>query len=116
MMGTYYGLRPIVREVDGVKVQEPFDFSIFKDMWLDVKADVGESSYWSQIAALQTLDNMLAAGHLDIVQYLERVPDEYIPQKQELIDEIRQRMAAQAQAQAQMDALAQLAGRVPAIA
>lgn len=130
MMGTYYGMRPIVREeeVDVPKMNalgqpeidltgnivtekvqrkntEMFDFSIFKDMWFDVKADVGESSYWSQIAANQTLDNMLAQGHIDIVQYLERVPDEYIPQKDELISQVKQRMAAmqaQAQIQAQM--------------
>lgn len=105
MMGTYYGLRPIVREVEvpdpmggpsqTQKVTQMFDFSIFKDMWLDVRADVGESSYWSQIAANQTLDNMLAAGHIDIVQYLERVPDEYIPQKDALISQIQQRMMEQ---------------------
>jgi hypothetical protein len=109
MMGTYYGMRPIVREMEVVdpmtgqpaqqKVTEMFDFSVFKDMWLDVKADVGESSYWSQIAANQTLDNMLAQGHIDIVQYLERVPDEYIPQKDELISQVQQRML-EAQAQA----------------
>lgn len=107
MMGTYYGLRPIVREVEvpdqatgqtiRKKETQMFDFSIFKDMWMDVKADVGESSYWSQIAANQTLDNMLAAGHIDIVEYLKRVPDEYIPQKQELIQVIQQRMMQQQQ-------------------
>lgn len=126
MMGTYYGLRPIVREVkvDKPKVDEfgqvafdnmgqmvteqvsqketqMFDFSIFKDMWLDVKADVGESSYWSQIAANQTLDNMLATGHIDIIQYLERVPDEYIPDKDALISDIQARMQKQAQMQAE---------------
>lgn len=114
MMGTYYGLRPIVREIEvptpptidpmtGMpiasgetqkqKVADMYDFSIFKDLWLDVKADVGESSYWSQIAANQTLDNLLAQGHLDIVQYLDRVPDEYIPQKEDLIAEVKKRMA-----------------------
>lgn len=122
MMGTYYGLRPIVREQEvpdpadltgqstvRQKVAEMFDFSVFKDMWLDVKADVGESSYWSQIAANQTLDNMLSQGAIDIVQYLERVPDEYIPQKQELIAELQQRMMqAQIAAQAQAEQQAQL--------
>lgn len=109
MMGTYYGPRPIVREVEvpdpltgemrRQKIPQMFDFSIFKDMWLDVKADVGESSYWSQIAANQTLDNLLAAGHIDIIQYLQRVPDEYIPQKDDLIADIQARMQAQAQAE-----------------
>jgi len=112
MMGTYYGPRPIVREVQvpdpmtgqpvRQKVAQMFDFSVFKDMWLDVKADVGESSYWSQIAANQTLDNMLGAGHIDIIQYLERVPDEYIPNKDELIQEIQARMQQQINMQAMM--------------
>lgn len=92
MMGTYYGVRPITIEQNGEKIPFEYDFSTFKTMWLDVRADVGESSYWSEIAAVQTLDNLLANGHLDILDYLERVPDEYIPQKQELISKLEQRM------------------------
>ncbi len=95
MMGTYYGLRPIAVEVEGVKEVQMFDFSNLKDIWLDVSADVGESSYWSEIAAIQTLDSLLTNGHLDIIDYLERVPDEYIPQKQELISSIEERMQQQ---------------------
>jgi hypothetical protein len=113
MMGTYYGLRPIVREINGQKITQMFDFSIFKNMWLDVKADVGESSYWSQIAANQTLDNLLAAGHIDMIQYLERVPDEYIPQKQELIADIQARMQAQAELQARQMIMQQGAQPLP---
>lgn len=122
-MGTYYGLRPIVREIEvplpptfdpmtGMpmasgetqkqKVTDMFDFSIFKDLWLDVKADVGESSYWSQIAANQTLDNLLSQGQIDLVQYLERVPDEYIPQKEDLITAVKKRMADMQAQQAMM--------------
>lgn len=101
MMGTYYGVRPIVMEREGQKTIEQFDFSTLKDMWLHVRADVGESSYWSEIASVQTLDNLLNQGHLDILDYLERVPEEYIPQKQELIANIEQRMQQQAMMQQQ---------------
>jgi hypothetical protein len=45
MMGTYYGVRPIVVDVQGQKQLIQYDFSQFKDMWLNVRADVGESSY-----------------------------------------------------------------------
>lgn len=92
MMGTYYGLRPISIEREGQKVVQMFDFRQFKDMWLDVRADVGESSYWSEIAAQQTLDNLLQGGYLDIVDYLERVPEEYIPQKEDLISKLKEQM------------------------
>lgn len=115
MMGTYYGKRPIVKDR---KMQEPmldasgnptidpntgmmqmqsisrrvvedFDFAQFKHLWLNIRADVGATSYYSEIAMTQTLDNLRAAGVLDVIQYLERVPDKLIPKKGELIDELK---------------------------
>lgn len=100
MMGTYYGTRPIIVEQEGQKMAVPYDFSQFKNMWLNVRADVGESSYWSEIAALQTLDMLLQGGYLEIIDYLDRVPEEYIPQKQELINTIREKLQQAEQQQA----------------
>jgi hypothetical protein len=97
MMGTYYGVRPLVIERGGVKELAQFDFSLFKNTWLNVRADVGEASYWSEIASLQTLDMLLDREKIDFIDYLERVPDEYIPQKQELIGKIKQQMEMQQQ-------------------
>jgi CDP-glycerol glycerophosphotransferase (TagB/SpsB family) len=59
------------------------------------RADVGESSYWSEIASLQTLDSLLDREKIEFIDYLERVPDEYIPQKEELISKIKQQMQMQ---------------------
>lgn len=73
----------------------------FRDLIMNVKIDVGASTYWSEIASLQTLDNLLMNGHLDIVQYLERVPNGIIEKKQELIDNIKIRMEQQAMMQQQ---------------
>jgi hypothetical protein len=106
MMGTYYGERPIVIEQEGVKQVMNFDFSTFKNMWLNVRADVGESSYWSEIAAIQTLDNLLGQNRIEFLDYLERVPDEYIPQKQELISKLKQAIQMQQQ-QAEQQAMMQ---------
>ncbi|WP_243299134.1 portal protein [Bacillus litorisediminis] len=92
MMGTYYGLRPLTIDIEGEKQVVEFDFSQFKNLWFDVRADVGESSYWSEVAAIQTLDSLLMNQHLDIIDYLERVPPEYIPQKEQLIAKIKERM------------------------
>lgn len=119
MMGTYYGERPIVVEREGQKVLEQFDFGVFKDLWLNVSADVGEASYWSEIAAVETLDNLLNNGHIDIIEYLKRVPDEYIPQKQDLINEVSQRMQMmqqQEQMMAEQEAMMQgapMGGEMP---
>lgn len=120
MMGTYYGQRPIVRErefrelitgQDGApmidpmtgqmqektvvrRVIEDYDFSQFKDLWFNVKVNAGATTQYSEIAMVQTLDNLRREGTLEIVDYLERVPDKLIPRKQELIDAIKQRTGA----------------------
>jgi hypothetical protein len=50
---------------------------------------VGASSYWSEISSLNTLDGLLKQNKITTVQYLERLPDGLISEKQKLIDEIR---------------------------
>ena len=125
-MGTYYGTRPVVVDQefeefitgpDGTpqidpqtgqmmtqkivrKVLKEFDFSQFKHLWLNLRVDVGATPYFSEIAMTQTLDNLRADGTLDVIQYLERIPDKLIPKKQELIDELKGRIAEGKQANA----------------
>jgi hypothetical protein len=105
MIGTYYGTRPIIKDVEeqdpmtneAIKKKEVtmYDFSQLKDLWLSTSVDVGESSYWSELASVQTLDNLLKNKYIDVVQYLERMPDGYIDEKTELINEIKDRMKAE---------------------
>lgn len=79
-------------------VQVEFDFGVLKDLPMALKLDVGASSYYSEIAAMQTLDNLLMNGHINAVQYLERIPDGNIPRRRALIEELKQQMQmAQAQ-------------------
>jgi hypothetical protein len=116
-MGAYYGQRYIDMTVDSVPpnmlpeevrnfaqaglapdmtIPVPFDFAQLKNVPMQLKLDVGASSYWSEIASLQTLDNLLMQNKIDVVQYLERVPDGFIPKRQELIAELKSaQMAAQ---------------------
>lgn len=129
-MGTYYGKRPIVVEEEfeepvmasgGVpqiepqtgqmatqkivrKVLKEFDFAQFKHLWLNLRVDVGATTYFSEIAMTQTLDNLRRDGTLDVIQYLERIPDKLIPKKQELIDELKGRIAEGKQANAEAGA------------
>lgn len=116
-MGEYYGKRYVdmttpeeVRQVyDFIGQETPaeipmqFDFSQLKDMPMHIKLDIGASSYYSEIASIQTLDNLLKMGKIDTVQYLERIPDGYIPGRRELINELKEQqrnaMAMQAQIQ-----------------
>lgn len=116
-MGEYYGKRYVdmttpeeVRQVyDFIGQETPaeipmqFDFSRLKDMPMHIKLDIGASSYYSEIASIQTLDNLLKMGKIDTIQYLERIPDGYIPGRRELINELKEQqrnaMAMQAQMQ-----------------
>ncbi|MGM9555058.1 MAG: hypothetical protein ACI3VM_01270 [Oscillospiraceae bacterium] len=117
MMGTYYGERPLVRDrefseivtgADGTpmidpmtgtmmqntvtrRVLEKFDFKQFKHLYLNVRVDVGATSTYSEISIVQTLDNLRRDGTLEVIDYLERIPDKLIPRKAELITELRKR-------------------------
>lgn len=129
MMGTYYGKRPLSRMRDfeeivkdpagnpimdpatGMmktqhvkrRVMEEFDFSQLKKLWLNVAVEVGATTRYSEIAMVQTLDNLRRDGTLDIIAYLERIPDRLIPRKQELIDDLKAKVAEQ---EAQQSAMA----------
>lgn len=90
------------------KMAVSFDFSTLKDVPMSLKLDVGASAYWSEIASTTTLDNLLASGQITIVEYLERLPDDYVNDKQGLLNAVRARLGAQ---QAAVQAMAQQGGQ-----
>ena len=107
LMRAYYGtryveVRPSEAQRDLSMEQSsqpaPFDFSVLNEVPLSLKLDVGGSAYWSEIAQMNTLDNLLTQGKISVVDYLERVPSGYISNQQELIQAIKAREAAQMQA------------------
>lgn len=95
MMGVNYGMREIVVHKDGEESIITFDFSQMAGLWMRVRADVGASSYWSEIIQQQTLDNLLSGSRIEFIDYLERIPDTSFPRKQELIDQLRSAAMAQ---------------------
>jgi hypothetical protein len=110
-MANYYGTRQVLADqpegfspvaaMADIKADEklpvPFDFGQLKALSLSLKLDVGASAYWSEIASMQTLDNLLVRGKIDLIDYLERVPNGYITKQQELVDKLRDAQAAKAQ-------------------
>lgn len=74
------------RLTGGTLPQEAFSAVLFS-----CTAEAGASSYWSELATVSTLDNLLAAGHISIAQYLDRLPDGYLPKRTELLTEIKER-------------------------
>lgn len=120
-MAEYYGKRavdmPTPPQVEQVfqflqqadvpsEVPMQFDFKTLKDMPMDLKLDVGASSYYSEIASIQTLDNLLKMNKISVVQYLERIPDGYVPGRRELILELKEQEKKAMQMQAAMSGMA----------
>jgi hypothetical protein len=105
--------RVLTIEREGQAVQIPFDGSQYNQTTFSLKIDVGASTQWSEIASIQTLDNLLEKQHITFRQYLERIYNGLIPQKQELIDEIEQ-MEAGMQFQALEDFVSQLSPELQA--
>ena len=92
-----YGKRSLRVETGGKVSYIPFDADRYKDMMLSARIEVGPSTLWATSTVISTLDNLLQSGKIDIVQFLERIPEGIIPKKQELINEIRALQQAQAQ-------------------
>jgi len=91
-MAAKYGTRPVViTQKDGSRIVKSFDFSKLQGMDLHTSVDVGETTYYSEIAAVQTLDNLLQNGMIEMIDYLERIPKEMIPRKDELIAKIKEK-------------------------
>jgi len=82
------GEQPLGMQLPVQTFVRPFDFSILKDLQLSIKQDVGASSYWSEMASMQTLDNLLMNKLITPKQYIERLPNGYITKKQELLDDL----------------------------
>lgn len=85
------GEQPLGMDLPPQIFMEPFNFSVLKKLQLSIRQDVGASSYWSEMANVQTLENLLMNNHIDAVQFLERLPSGYLVKKQELIDELKSR-------------------------
>lgn len=94
VMRACYGKRYVELPDPETKESERvlFDFAALGDYPLSLRLDVGGSAYWSEIAQMNTLDNLLTKGQIDVVDYLERIPAGYIIGQRELIEKWKERM------------------------
>ena len=115
-MGEYYGIRYVDRPIKEMERQAAifaqqvnpnqeipeevpvlFDFVQIKQHPVEIKIDVGASTYYSEIASIQTMDNLLQRQNINTIQFLERLPDDYVPNKTGLISELKNEMFQQQQ-------------------
>lgn len=86
-MGEYYGVRYVeVRHPDFMeKLTIRFDFRTLKTIPCSIDLDAGASTYWSEIANMQTLDNLLMQNKISTSEYLRRLPNGQITDREALI-------------------------------
>lgn len=81
-----YPERLLTIRKDGATSVVPFDARALQGARLKLKIDVGPSTQWNEAAAVTTLDNLLGRQLISFVEYLKRLPNGLIPDKQGLID------------------------------
>lgn len=84
------------------------DMNLLKGANMSVAVDVGPSTRWSEIATVQTLDNLFSQGKISDIEYFERIPSAHVPDKEGLIA-TRKQMMAQQQAMQQQQMMQQQA-------
>lgn len=94
MVSNLYGKRPVlVADGEETRVEE-FDFDQLKKMYKVPKIEVGSSGYWSELAAIDTLNNLLDRQLIEFIDYLERMPEGYITDKAGLIAKLKGQVQA----------------------
>lgn len=96
IMRVNYGRRSVtITDSEGASTQEEFDFSKLANYALNLKIDIGQGSYWSELMQVQTLDNMMKSKIIpDALTYLEAVPEGYIKNKSKIVESIRRTQGA----------------------
>ncbi|HPE94787.1 MAG TPA: hypothetical protein PLT66_01805 [Bacillota bacterium] len=89
MMRYYDSRRLIPVSAEETTRYESFDAKKYMQALFRCRIDVGATGYYSEVTTLNALDSLLNGGHIDLVQYLERLPQNIIPKKRELVDEIK---------------------------
>lgn len=80
---------PLGIDVKDIKIPSTFDFSMLRDYQFAIEPEAGGSTYWSEMASMQTMDNMLMNHLITPAQYIERLPNGYIVNRQQLLDELK---------------------------
>ncbi len=76
----------VYRDGDGVERSMRLkDMGGLKKALLSARVDIGAGTRYSQIASLNTLDKLLSGGYITLEQYVRRLPEGIISDKEELL-------------------------------
>lgn len=95
---NYYGEKIVAFETEAGTFTQSVDMRAIDTNAMELRVDVGASSYWSELMQIETANNLFASGVItDAVTYLECVPDACIRNKNKLIARLKEQAAAAAE-------------------
>lgn len=97
IMSCTYGVREILTEKDGQTDLAMVDFSLLNNINYDLKVDIGNGAQFSEVSQINTLDKLLQNQMVTPYTYVDLVPSKYIPGKEKIKQELKERMDQQAQ-------------------
>lgn len=100
IMANTYGTRTIL--YDGQLAEVNFD--ILNKLQYQLNVDIGAGSQYSEIAQMNTLDNIFSKLGFDADVYIESIPDKYLLNKSKILQNIKEKqqmLERQTQIQAQ---------------
>lgn len=89
IMHYYDRHRMMMWREEGILRGSMLDVALYSDVIFSCSVNAGMTGYWSEVASLNTLENLLKNGHITLEQYLERLPEGYIISKEALIEDCR---------------------------
>ena len=92
--------RQIAVTENGVRKMVDFDPSQIGDSQFRISVEVVDGSTFTEGTRIQTAEDLYKDGIIDAIQFIKRVPNEYITDREELISELEQKLQEQ-QAMAQ---------------
>lgn len=95
MISVKYGTRPVVITDKDTKVITMYDFNRLQGLNISKRIDVGAIGYASELSMMKELRDLLELGAINVVEYLERMPENRVPKVKELIENIKDRLALQ---------------------
>jgi len=93
MLKKYKVPRKLTVDNNGVKQMVLFDPSKLDGAKFRIKIDVISGGVVSESALTQAVNNLFSQGVIDAVQFIERLPDGAIPERETLVAELKERVA-----------------------
>jgi hypothetical protein len=116
-MANYYGERSVLmfNKESGENEVRLFNFDELQNVALNIKIEVGASSYWSEIGETQTLENLLDRQIIDNKLFVELLPVGNLSEKNKVLEYIIRQERAQLMADTQ-DGIGSVIEKTPELA